>query len=739
MRKVEILAPVGNIDVLPAAISAGANAVYLAGKSFGARAFALNFTNDEMINAIKLCHLYNVLVYVTINTVIFESEIDEVIKYIDFLYLNDVDAVIIQDLGLASIIKHRYPNLQMHASTQVNAQTYEDCKVLHSLGFSRVILGREVSLDKIKEIKNKIKEDNINLEIEAFVQGSLCISYSGGCFYSKLLGGRSGNRGKCAQPCRKLHLFNGKERYYLSPKDLMTVNKLDEITDYVDSLKIEGRMKSKEYVYYSVLSIYNAINKKMYEDNIKNLKIAFNRGFTKGFILNAKNDEITNVDISNHQGLYIGKIISKDLNNKEKVNIKLESDIKIKDSIRIVSNNLDNKNKQNEDAVIINQMYVKGNLVKTAKANDVISIRLHKQMNVGDLIYLTKREENFSLPKIEINGSVYIKNNKFILDINDKENRIIKEINYEYSEKLLENRIKEQINKTGSTPFVFKTLEVNAQNCYVAIKELNDIRRLALDELVSIREKKNFKRAINLKELYININDENKIINEFNKYSICVSDNKQLNKILKVNSLDYDIYYRNNLEIKNGKSYKYLPRVTDEVAYESVSTNIGNMNFISSVYANVTNSYTVRVLESLGVRKIGLSIEMSKENICDLVNAYKSKYKSIPNLEVMVYGYYQMIYMKHCFINKEYRYKNIHCNKCKEKIYFDNDYRVFGDENCHLAILYNKPINLTKEILQLEKIGIKHFLFDYTIEDENDIIELESYKDLIDDYYGCYK
>ena len=230
-RNTEILSPAGDFDSLRAAISGGCNAVYLAGKMYGARSYAKNFTPDELIEAVKLCHLYNVKVYVTCNTICYEKEIEEVCKYIDFLYENDVDAVIVQDIGLASIIKHRYPNMDMHASTQINAQTLEDVKVLKRLGFSRVILGREVTIDEIKRIS-----ENVDIELEVFIHGALCISYSGNCYFSLLEGGRSGNRGKCAQPCRKIHTFNGKEKYFLSPKDLCTIDYVKEIPKYVDSL-----------------------------------------------------------------------------------------------------------------------------------------------------------------------------------------------------------------------------------------------------------------------------------------------------------------------------------------------------------------------------------------------------------------------------------------------------------------------------------------------------------------------
>ena len=230
----ELLAPVGSFEVLEKAIAAGCDAVYLAGKQFGARAYAENFDYDNLIEAIKYAHRYGVKVHVTVNTLIFDNEMDEVMDYIGFLYVNDVDAVIVQDLGLASLIHRSYPDFAMHASTQINAQTLEDVKVLKKLGFSRVILGREVSIEEIK----RIRDSKIDIELETFIHGALCMSYSGGCYFSSFEGGRSGNRGRCAQPCRKLYQFNGKKGYFLSPKDLCTIDAVKELARYVDSMKI---------------------------------------------------------------------------------------------------------------------------------------------------------------------------------------------------------------------------------------------------------------------------------------------------------------------------------------------------------------------------------------------------------------------------------------------------------------------------------------------------------------------
>ena len=251
MKKPELLSPVGNIDALKAAINAGCDAVYLGGKLFGARSYAGNFDDEEMIEAIKYAHIYGVKVYVTMNTMIYESEVEAFINYVDFLHRNNVDALIIQDLGMMDLIRKTYPNLELHASTQMNVHNVEGVKLLEELGLKRVVLARETNIEKIKEIKQKT-----NIELEIFVQGALCISYSGQCLMSSLLNGRSGNRGTCSQCCRmKYDLISDNKKvntdeYLLSTKDLNTLEHLDQLIEVgVDSLKIEGRMKRPEYVY----------------------------------------------------------------------------------------------------------------------------------------------------------------------------------------------------------------------------------------------------------------------------------------------------------------------------------------------------------------------------------------------------------------------------------------------------------------------------------------------------------
>lgn len=304
MKKIELLAPAGDISCLKAAINAGCDAVYLAGKLFGARAFVNNFRDDELIYAIKYAHLYGVKVYLTVNTIIYEREVEKFINYIRFVHKNNIDAVIIQDLGMLDLVRKKFPNLEVHASTQMHIHNYEGALFAKKMGIKRVVIARETKLDVIKKIK-----DNIDIELECFIHGALCVSYSGQCLMSSLIGNRSGNRGTCAQCCRKSYdLYDennnklNKDKYLLSMKDLCTLDNIDKIiSSGVDSLKIEGRAKRPAYVYL-VVSIYRKVIDEYYKTGKLNiddkyiieLKKMFNRCFTKGFVLNEENSNIVN-------------------------------------------------------------------------------------------------------------------------------------------------------------------------------------------------------------------------------------------------------------------------------------------------------------------------------------------------------------------------------------------------------------------------------------------------------------
>ena len=285
MNNIEILSPVGSFETLIAAVQSGANAVYFGAKNFNARDFANNFDDKTLKKAIEYAKTQGVKTYLTLNTLIKNSELIEALDLVNTAYSYGIDAIIIQDIGLAILIKKFFPDLDLHASTQMAVHNLEGVKFLEDLGFKRVVLARELSIDEISYITS-----NTNIEIECFVHGAICISYSGQCLLSSLIGQRSGNRGKCAQACRLQYslLRDNKELkkgYLLSPKDLCTIEYVEKLKKAnIHSLKIEGRMKSKEYVALTTKLYSKAANgENITDEDIFNLKQTFNRG---GFTTN---------------------------------------------------------------------------------------------------------------------------------------------------------------------------------------------------------------------------------------------------------------------------------------------------------------------------------------------------------------------------------------------------------------------------------------------------------------------
>lgn len=334
----ELLAPAGSWESFLAAIGAGADAIYIGGKKYGARQLAGNFDTTQLQEAIDFAHRRDVRVYVTVNTLIAEQEREDVCKFLLFLYEAGADAILIQDAGLALLARNIIPELALHASTQMTIHNREGAAWAAEQGFKRVVLSRELSLPDIREIGQYTSHYSIGLEV--FIHGALCYGYSGQCLLSSSIGGRSGNRGWCAQPCRKPYQLvsyhpdvydrpvsitsRQEERYCLSMHDLCTYSILDQIVNApISALKIEGRMKSPEYV-ATVVRIYrdalNRIRDGSWEprsSDIRDLFLAFNRGFTRGHIGGADRREVVGSDRQDHRGLPIGKVISYNAGSRE--------------------------------------------------------------------------------------------------------------------------------------------------------------------------------------------------------------------------------------------------------------------------------------------------------------------------------------------------------------------------------------------------------------------------------------
>ncbi|MEG0026397.1 MAG: DUF3656 domain-containing protein [Bacilli bacterium] len=664
MKIPELLAPVGNFKNLKAAVMGGCDAVYLGGNLYGARGFAANFSNDEIIKAINYCHLYGVKVYVTVNTLIYEHEVTSFIKYIAFLHQNNVDAVIIQDLGMLDLVRKTFPNLVIHASTQMHVHNLDGVLFMKKLGVKRVVLARELSLDLVKKIKK-----NVDIELEIFVHGSLCVSYSGQCLMSSLIGNRSGNRGTCTGSCRlNYDVMSGdykfqNNKYPLSCKDLCTLeNIICLIESGVDSFKIEGRMKSAVYV-YKVASLYRyAIdnyvkNKKndIKESSIIELKKIFNREFTKGFLFDTSNDDIVNSFRPNHRGVDVGEVLSfKD----GMVKVKLVNNISINSGIRIISDV--------DYGFILNEFYVNNKLVKKAFRGDIITFKFYRPIYKGARVIITRDNDQYckleknialNLRRVKITGKVIgflDERLTIILDdgknvVNVVGNRVIRAKNRPTTKAI----IFEKIIKLGDTIYEFTDLIIDiSDNIFIPLNELNNLRR----EVVS---------KLNLARLY-------KLSYVENIYDIVVPDFKQerLRAVLvnadlyqQLSKNLYDIIYC-DISLKN--TILKLPRVMDNYCFMSdlvLVGDVGAFNKLDKVITdfsfNVTNSYTVAFLHSVGARRVTLSYELRDDQIKNLIKAYHDRYKKHPNLELIVSGYEEVMVCKFS-LNKKYNRDLLH-------------------------------------------------------------------------------
>lgn len=699
MKKVELLAPAGNMENLKYAVMAGCDAVYLGLKKFGARAFSSNFSDSEFIEAVNYCHLYGVKVYVTLNTIIYDYEVEDFLKTVDFIHKNNADAVLIQDLGMLDLVRKTYPNLEVHASTQMHIHNLDGVKVLEKLGIKRAVLARETSIDTIKYIK-----ENSNIELEVFVHGALCVSYSGECLMSKFIGGRSGNRGECAGACRLSYdvvddnnnILN-KNKYPISTKDLNTIYYIDKLIESgVASLKIEGRMKSKEYV-YMVVKLYRDTIDNYYktgkvivnEEYLLKLKKIFNREYTKGFLFNINNNELINSYRPNHMGVNVGKV----LNYKNGyATILLTDHVSIGSGLRVLSKN-------NKDVgILVNEFYKNNKLVKDAYKDDIISIKVHDKVFKNDIVVITNDKsisndiEDYiknNKRKVLISGKVSCKLGIITLEVSDGINKVVVSSNNVFksiNKSTTKEDISVKLNKLVNTVYKFNSLDINIDsNLFIPLKEINGLKN---DMVMLLNDKRLYKNNYVKSKYYIDLPDFKK-----EELITCYTNN--------INNLDkkYDIVYTDE---------NCLPRVIDK--YENYNNvmigELGGFNKCSNVTTdvsfNVVNSYAVAFLHSMGASCVTLSYEMTDTDIENLVNSYINRYNKRPNLELIVYGYPVIMCSKYS-LNKEYN-KNILYLKDR----FNNKFRVITKNNIMYIYFYNKIDKYDKKYYEM---GINRLRF----------------------------
>ncbi len=665
MKKPELLSPAGNMEALHAAIQGGCDAVYLSGKLYGARSFATNFSEEELEEAVKICHLYGVKVYVTINTLIYETEVKNFLKYVEFLQSISVDAVIIQDIGMMDLLRQSYPSLEIHASTQMHIHNLEGVQLLESLGIKRAVLARETPIELVTEIKRKT-----NVEIEIFVHGALCVCYSGECLMSSLIGGRSGNRGTCAQCCRQPYdlYSDGKkqneDQYLLSTKDLNTLKYLPQlIASGADSFKIEGRMKRPEYVYLitslyrkAIDSYFDTGSVSISKEEFEGMKKIFNRGFTKGFLFHEDNDSFTNEFRPNHMGIPIGVVLGR---KNTMIEIKLNEDLHVQDGIRIVG-------AISDSGKIVDTIYWNKQKVTSATRGNTVFIPYQEEAEPGSLVIKTtdvlqlealSEEIHSDMRKVSLTGTVVAKVGfPLKLTLKDNQNEITMESDFIVesgkNSPLTKENLKEQIGRLGGTIFSLSHLQCEMdENIFIPIQKINALRRSVIEALSS---KRLYHKEI-IKGVY------RREVPDFpmeKKRTIYVETIEQYEKIMGQN---YDeIYIDKTLQnVKDSRFILKIPRVQENLKDQSMPLLVGELgsiyryhDVVSDFSLNVVNSYSVAFLHSLGVRRVTLSYELNDAQITNLISAYRLRYHTSPNLEMIVSGKIEAMVSKYNLLKK---------------------------------------------------------------------------------------
>ena len=679
MKKIELLAPAGDEEALKAAIMAGANAVYMGGSRFGARAFAGNFEDDKLIDAVDYAHQMGVKIYITANTIIKDEEIGDFLNYIDFLYEIGVDAVILQDLGMIDIISKRIPDLELHASTQMTASTAQDVLFLKELGVSRVVLSRELSYDEISAIKAETK-----VEVEAFVHGALCVSYSGKCLFSSMNGMRSGNRGMCAQPCREPYKATVENKplldkeYVFSTKDLNTLDILEDLIDAgIDSLKIEGRMKRSEYV-FAVTSAYrqvidNVIMK--HEPSISSLDMnygaleldkVFNRDFTKGYIGQDKGSKIMNHKFQKYVGKPVAKVIEYDRKSK-----------------RLILELLDTLTKGDglNTGEFVGRILKKDAIVKSADKGEIIAIDSIKKFEPGFIVYKTfdkifmddVSSRMSRVKKIPIKAFVEIRNNKYpTLILSDYKGNTGKYKLEEYTTTALNKpttreSIIDQIQKMGDTPFFVDSIEVSVdESIFIPIKTLNLLRREAVSLLIESQSNSN-KRVVESKIQFnpAKINHSKKSKKEL-KWSVLIHKQEQFEAAIKFN-VDrvyvhgYKLYSLLSKKYPNKNIYYALPPVIkqsdisiiDKMLKSNPNIKVlhSSLGYIESqIFENVVLDYPLNLLNSFShnlMHKKSCETTITPEMIFSIGGSL-DYIDDIQMVEMPVYLYPKLMITEYC-------------------------------------------------------------------------------------------
>ncbi|WP_270567863.1 U32 family peptidase [Clostridium beijerinckii] len=758
MNKIELLAPAGSMESLIAAINNGADAIYLGGNKFSARAYASNFDNETMMKAVDYAHSYNVKVYVTINTILKQSELKEALKYAGYLYEIGVDAIIIQDLGLVKLIRDVYPDFELHASTQMTIHNAEGALYFREKGMQRIVLSRELTVDEIKYISK-----DLGIETEIFVHGALCVCYSGQCLMSSMIGGRSGNRGRCAQPCRMQYTLKGenygeRKAYLLSPKDTCFIDDMDAIIKSgTSSLKVEGRMKKPEYVAGVTRNYRKAIDKVLVNTKFdlqrgrQELAQLFNReGFAKAYLYKNVGKDMMSYNYPKNTGVYIGQVS----NSGE---VKLEASVSLGDGIRF-----------NDDGFTLSKILNNNNEVKEAFKGETVKLfptggykKGYKLYKMSDKKLYDELNDDLKPYKRKINltGEIEFKVNAPLCikaKYNKKEYRVYGEMVEEATNKpLTRERVEEALRKSGEIPYKFDKIFFDIfDDGFIRISSINNLRRelfekILKEEVSSYRRKRtegtikelNAKCQENLGYIYSCITkDQLKALLEDNKAQNIALDiffsrqkhalNKNDLKNLYETSKDKNIYLKVPSIIK--QEFNSIVKIIDELKPYIKGIITSNAGIIK-IYKDklfIIGDYKLNIFNKEAAEFYAqdvdipfLSLELNRKEIKELMKNTNC------NMGINIYGKTELMISEYCPMGSTFGNKSSKkecsgvCMKDNFKLIdrMNESFTVLGDNSCRSYILNSIATNLVDEMEELKSFNISNFRVDFKDESYDEV------------------
>ena len=699
-----IVAPAGNYEKLEAAIKAGANEVYFGLKGFGARRNNQNLNIKEILDGIDYAHLRGVKTLLTLNTIMKDVEIDSAYYNISRIYEHGIDAVIVQDLGFVKFLKENFPELTIHGSTQMTVANHVEANKLKELGLSRVVLARELSFEEIKSIREKT-----DIELEIFVSGSLCIAYSGNCYISSFIGGRSGNRGLCAYSCRKkFQDEEGNKAYFLSPNDQLLqteeINKLKEIG--IDAIKVEGRKKSNEYVYETVSYYDNILKGKPRPTESYKL---FNRGYSKGYFY--LDNKLMNFKYSSNFGYFLGARI------ENSNNFKIDDELILGDGVQFVDEDFEKISGE-----YVSRITIRGEKVQKAERNDIVSIgklpegtkyiykNYSKEIN-DRIIHNLKVSKRFS----SVDAELYAEKGKemvlkFSLN-NLKGERIsaIKKgnvITEDARKEITKEQIAEKLGELGETAFELGNVKIDYDGTsFIPFSELKNLKRECIKQL-EIELLESYKRAGSPKKEYLFNNEK---IEKEPLFSALVS-NKEQEKacresgITKIYYKQYDVAKEKNLD----KTDKI--KLDTNLASNLYQAVMGEKNGLKGQSLdwnlNVYNNYTLDLFSEFdNLETVFLSPEL---NYKQLKNIKSDKIKK----GMVIYGYLKGMYIEHKIFDKEYKeLKGDHYDR----------YKVLKNDLDNIELYLDKPMNLIPKLDLIREFNFDELRMDFTFETSQEV------------------